>query len=427
MAKHGNRKHPVKASTGNAENIDAPESAVAPNPAKVHSFSRTIAKEHGEKAAVLLQYLAHHVSKSKHLHGGKKWFYKTLDDLAVVFPYLKRSTIHAILQKLGKENGPLVICDYNKKGYDRTNGFAFRDDDIRQQAQSSKPAYFRVEDAVKYGIVAAVLLGNMVHWITENRKSDPQYTWHQILPGDLVEHLPFSKSTMQRTLRDLVKAKVLKIKTVPGKGETAEYALVDETRLTDAEPGSGSKLDEGGSKLDMPGSKRDIGGSKLDMGGAKLDNNTILIDNLLKDDPLKDPSYVVPSVSSPPTNTPGTDKLKSVKDVHPFASIQASGTHTQNPMSSKGTGPSESLKLPESAKSQESQKSARSPVSSSVSSGEDLVATSLPSAPTSQPPSAPPPPGSTKATRVKLSKSLEARFFKSLFENAVRALPDERA
>jgi len=97
MAKHGNRKHPVKASTGNAENIDAPESAVAPNPAKVHSFSRTIAKEHGEKAAVLLQYLAHHVSKSKHVHGGKKWFYKTLDDLAVVFPYLKRSTIHAMV------------------------------------------------------------------------------------------------------------------------------------------------------------------------------------------------------------------------------------------------------------------------------------------------------------------------------------------
>ena len=36
--------------------------------AKVHSFSRTIAKAHGEKEAVLLEYLAHHVSKSKHVH-----------------------------------------------------------------------------------------------------------------------------------------------------------------------------------------------------------------------------------------------------------------------------------------------------------------------------------------------------------------------
>jgi hypothetical protein len=182
----------------NAEHIEGNVAGTAPNPAKVHSFSRTMAKEYGEKAAVLLQYLAHHVSKSKHVHGGKKWFYKTLDDLAVVFPYLKRSTIHAILQKLAKENGPLVIGDYNKKGYDRTCWYAFRDDNLRKTAQSSKPLYFRVEDAAKYGIVAAVLLGNLEHWIRENRKQDPHYTWQQVLPGDLVEHLPFSKSTMQR-------------------------------------------------------------------------------------------------------------------------------------------------------------------------------------------------------------------------------------
>jgi hypothetical protein len=184
MANSRNKNRKAKVPGKNAENI-----AAIPNPAhaKVHSFSRIVAKEHGEKAAVLLQYLAHHVSKSKQSHGGRKWFYRTLDGLAEVFPYLKRSTIHAILQKLDKENGPLLIGDYNKKGYDRTNWFAFRDDNYRKQAQSSKPVYFQVEDAVKYGIVAAVLLGNLVHWIRENRKQDPQYTWHQILPGALVE------------------------------------------------------------------------------------------------------------------------------------------------------------------------------------------------------------------------------------------------
>jgi hypothetical protein len=97
MANSKNKKRPAKASNVNAENIDASGAEATPNPAKVHSFSRTIAKEHGEKAAALLQYLAHHISKSKHVHGGKKWFYKTLDDLAVVFPYLKRSTIHAMV------------------------------------------------------------------------------------------------------------------------------------------------------------------------------------------------------------------------------------------------------------------------------------------------------------------------------------------
>ena len=197
MAKHKSKTRRTDGSAEGTENIDRPESAVAPNPAQIHSFSRTIAKEYGEKAAVLLQYLAHHVSKSKHVHGGKKWFYKTLDDLAVVFPYLKRSTIHAILQKLGKEDGPLVIGDYNNKDYDRTNWFAFRDDNIRKQAQSCKPAYFQVEDAVKYGIVAAVLLGNLVHWIRENRKTDPQYTWHSMSPRELAKHLPFPKTTLQ--------------------------------------------------------------------------------------------------------------------------------------------------------------------------------------------------------------------------------------
>ena len=101
MAKRRKKTAQAK-SADDAEDLANP--TVTPNPPKVHSFSRTIAKEHGEKAAVLLQYLAHHVSKSKHGHGGKQWFYKTLDDLAVVFPYLKRSTIHDTLKSL-KDKG----------------------------------------------------------------------------------------------------------------------------------------------------------------------------------------------------------------------------------------------------------------------------------------------------------------------------------
>ena len=117
MPKHRKKTAQAK-SGGNAEDI-ATDPTASPNPAQIHSFSRTIAKEHGEKAAVMLQYLAHHVSKSKHVHGGKKWFYKTLDDLAVVFPYLKRGTIHDTLKAL-KDKGLLQIGDFNKKGYDRT-------------------------------------------------------------------------------------------------------------------------------------------------------------------------------------------------------------------------------------------------------------------------------------------------------------------
>ena len=412
MANSRKRRRQTGAPAKAGQNIGTPRAGAAPDSAraKFHSFSRTVAKEHGEKAAVLLQYLAHHISKSKHQHGGKKWFYKTLDDLAAIFPYLKRSTIHATLQKLGKANGPLLIGDYNRKGYDRTNWFAFRDDNFRKQAQSSKPAYFQVEDAVKYGIVAAVLLGNLVHWIRENRTKDPRYSWHPVSLGELSKHLPFSKPTIHRAFKTLVDANVIKPRETEAKRGIIEYALVDETRLIRAEEGGPnldmatasesdatvSKLDESVSKLDMTVSKRDFTVSKLDMTVSKLDNNTTLIDNPLKDDPLKDPSYVEPGLPDSQTLASKTDKLKSVKSVHPFRSIPGSAPHTRNRISSKETG---------SAKSEESAKSSKS-----VSSGQSTVATSRPSAPTSQPLRAAP--DSRKTSPIKLSKSLEATFIK---------------
>lgn len=457
MANPKNSRRRAKASSGSVKISDTPETN--PTSAKIHSFSRTIAEEHGEKAAVILQYLAHHVAKSKHVHGGKKWFYKTLDDLAVVFPYLKRSTIHATLQKLGQEDGPLIIGDYNKKGYDRTNWFAFRDDNFRKQAQSSKPVYFQVEDAVNYGIVAAVLLGNLVYWIRENRKTDQTYSWHSMSLGELSKHLPFDKATMHRAFKTLVDAKVIKSRETESKRGVIEYALIDETRLTEAvasvsnlDMGAGSKegptvskLDETISKLDMTVSKPDLTVSNLDMTVSNLDNNTILIENLLKEPCLKDPGYVDADLPTTISNSLGPDKLKGVKAGHSFCSIPGSAPHTPNPMSSKDPGSlqlpkaAELLQLPGSSQLSVSQKSAKSQEShtspkSQVSSGQvqvvtspaspptsqhpfaspllvstEGVATSSPSAPTSQPAS---PGRRPKKTRVTLDNSLEAAFSK---------------
>ena len=180
--------------------------------------------------------------------------------------------------------------------------------------------------------------------------------------GELSKHLPFDKATMHRALKVLVDAKVIKPRETESKRGVIEYALVDETRLNDAEEG-GSKLDKGAgtepdapvsnldetiSKLDMTVSKPDLTVSNLDMTVSKLDNDTILIENPLVDDPLKDPSYVEPGLPDNQKHTPETDKLNGVKDVHPFARIVASGADTQNPMSSKGTGSAESLQLPKS-------------------------------------------------------------------------------
>jgi len=58
MAKLKRTAKQVQAAANQASDV-----AQSPAASKSHSFSRTIAKEHGEKAAVLLQFLAHHVTK----------------------------------------------------------------------------------------------------------------------------------------------------------------------------------------------------------------------------------------------------------------------------------------------------------------------------------------------------------------------------
>lgn len=75
MAEHGKKKgqvnEPAETADNAAENVGVTATGATPDPAQTHSFSRTVAKDHGEKAAVLLQYLAHHVSKSKNQRDGR--------------------------------------------------------------------------------------------------------------------------------------------------------------------------------------------------------------------------------------------------------------------------------------------------------------------------------------------------------------------
>jgi len=356
-----------------------------------------------------MQYLAHRVSKSNHRRAGRKWIYKTLDDFVKVFPYLKRSTISDTLKRLAKANGPLVIGEYNRMESDRTCWYAFREDAIRKQAQSSKPVYFRTDDAETYGIVGAVLLRNLTHWIRENRKTDPSYTAHPMSPRELAKHLPFSKGAIQRALKDLVGKAITTMLPVK-KGGTMRYALVDENRLVEVSEEGGPNPDGGGPDADMGGPNPDMGGpvSEMpgpnpDMGGPNPDNNTTLIEYPLIDTPLVDPPLVEPSYVEPvlPTwsQNASPDKLKRVIDVNPFARIVASGAHTRH--------------QDQTTKNQSSESSA--PEAPSVS-------TPLPSAPASPhatvpvSPSLPPAPASSSASapparkRMKLSRLLNSRF-----------------
>jgi hypothetical protein len=70
MANSRKKRRRASAPATDAQNIGASTAGAGPDSvrAEVLSFSRTVAKDDGEKAAVLLQFLAHHVSKSEHVH-----------------------------------------------------------------------------------------------------------------------------------------------------------------------------------------------------------------------------------------------------------------------------------------------------------------------------------------------------------------------
>src|ERR1035441_8630385 len=116
----------------------------------VHSFSRVIAKEYGVNAAIVLGYIGDKIQRSKHFYEGRQWYYETLDSLAERYPYLGRTAIHEAIQRLTSNNGPLVVGNYNKKCYDRTKWYAFRNVQTAQLLKK-KPLYFKVLYASMYG------------------------------------------------------------------------------------------------------------------------------------------------------------------------------------------------------------------------------------------------------------------------------------
>ena len=86
----------------------------------------------GLDSAVFLDYVAHwlHLNSSnkqpRNFHDGRYWTYNTLDTLHSIFPGWPKETIRNIIRKCVK-NGLLMVSNYNKKKYDRTNWYSLSD------------------------------------------------------------------------------------------------------------------------------------------------------------------------------------------------------------------------------------------------------------------------------------------------------------
>jgi hypothetical protein len=114
--------------------------------------------------------------------------------------------------------------DHDKSLTPRTNWYAFKVESMAELLKK-KPLYFRVEDAVLYGVPAAVLLNNLAYWIVKKRRDMPNFRCQALSASALADILPFSRSTIQRALKRLVDEGVLLYRKTPDTTQPTEYCF----------------------------------------------------------------------------------------------------------------------------------------------------------------------------------------------------------
>jgi len=216
-----------------------------------HSFSRPVAAKYGVNAALVLGYIAFRISVSKNERDGKFWYYDTLDTIGQHYPYLSRSAVYEAIQRLTLNNGPLITGNFNKRKKDRTTWYAFRDEDTANDLKK-KLLYFKVQDAVNYGIPAAVILNNLAYHINHKRKETPDFRLQALSASKLADILPFSRSTIQRALKRVVDAGILNWRTTTDTTQPTEYCFTHNEDLQ--EYLAGPNPNRPGSKANEPGS-----------------------------------------------------------------------------------------------------------------------------------------------------------------------------
>lgn len=105
-----------------------------------HSFDIKLASVYGVLEAILIHHFQHWISINEKLkrnfRDGRTWTYQTLDEIAAHFPYLSRSQVSDIIEKLctGKQRKSkkteldfepvLIKGNFNTSSYDRTTWYA---------------------------------------------------------------------------------------------------------------------------------------------------------------------------------------------------------------------------------------------------------------------------------------------------------------
>jgi hypothetical protein len=95
-----------------------------------HSFNPFIAKKYDINCAIFINSLIYwtrlNASNEHNYHDGRYWTFNTPEAMTKYFPYWSVDQIKRIIKKLSGWD-LILISNYNKKGYDRTNWYALSD------------------------------------------------------------------------------------------------------------------------------------------------------------------------------------------------------------------------------------------------------------------------------------------------------------
>lgn len=120
----------------------------------VYNFDVETAKEYGVDAAVFISNLQYWLLKNKannkNYYDNHYWTYNSLTALTELFPFWSIQNIKTILNNL-KEKGVIIVGNYNKNKYDKTNWYAFADEEkwlkITKQNKNYEESVNKLEPA----------------------------------------------------------------------------------------------------------------------------------------------------------------------------------------------------------------------------------------------------------------------------------------
>lgn len=106
-----------------------------------YSFNVEVANKYGVDCAILIKNFDFWINKNqannKHFYEGKFWTYNSNKAFLILFPFWSENQLRYIIKKLSEMN-VIIIGNFNKSSFDRTNWYTFSDEYLKEKEASKR-------------------------------------------------------------------------------------------------------------------------------------------------------------------------------------------------------------------------------------------------------------------------------------------------